>query len=146
MNNLTKNSFLVLTTVILSFLIGLFFLKLYSDYFGRKRINVYLCEPRPGMWMIDSTIGYKNKPDLNLTALGGIKGHTNNLGFRTKKAISPENKEKKLRIFGLGDSVMWGTRVNQVGLLEETLKRDKMNVEVINIGVVGYSTYQEYLF
>ena len=102
------------------------------------------------MWMIDSTIGYKNKPDLNLTALGGIKGHTNNQGFRTKKAISPENKEKKLRFFGLGDSVMWGTRVNQadsfLGLLEETLMRDEMNVEVINIGVVGYSTYQEYLF
>jgi lysophospholipase L1-like esterase len=49
----------------------------------------------------------------------------------------------------MGDSVMWGTGVNEensiVGFLEKQLNHESA-YEVINAGVVGYSAYQELLY
>ncbi len=148
--NPTKNIILVVISSIIIFIASLFVLKLYSLFFPVKKVSIYCCEPRPRMWMTDSTIGYRNRPNLSLRAFSEIKGYTNNLGFRTDRIITPTSKEETVRVFGIGDSVMWGTRVNHedsfLGLLEGMLKINKVKTEVINTGVVGYSTLQEYLF
>lgn len=102
-----------------------------------------------GMWRQHPLIGFVNKPNFRDYCFGTVEVSTNEHGFRGTKQTSLAKDPRVLRIIGLGDSVMWGTGVTQensfLGLLDDLLRRDRRAAEVINAGVVGYSTYQEYL-
>ena len=81
---------------------------------------------------------------------GNILGVTNSKGFRSFREFSQDKEGKILRIVGIGDSVMWGDKVNLedtfMGRLEKQQAKQYGDVEVINCGVVGYSTFQEKVF
>lgn len=102
-----------------------------------------------GMWQPHPLIGFVNKPNFRDYCFGTVEVSTNEHGFRGTHQTSLTKDPRVLRIIGLGDSVMWGTGVAQedsfLGLLENLLRRDTRAAEVINAGVVGYATYQEFL-
>jgi hypothetical protein len=74
--------------------------------------------------------------DRNLRWRFSPKDGRNSLGLRSAE-IGPK---EKFRILFLGDSVLWG-----IGYHTKVIE-DNLNVEVINAGVPGYTTYQELEF
>ena len=121
--------------------------------FYAKWLNIhdpaFRYENRLEMWRPEPTIGFVNEPNFVSFCWGNVLVQTNERGFRGARPSKALKKSGKCRIVGLGDSVMWGTGVNQedsfLGILEKKLNEDSL-YEIINAGVVGYSTYQEYLF
>ena len=109
----------------------------------------YLYENRIDMLAPDPLIGYVNKPDFSAYCFGNIHVRTNERGFRGVRPVAVSKKPGVTRIVGIGDSVMWGVGVRLedsiMGWLERKLGRDRA-CEVIDAGVIGYSTYQELLF
>lgn len=129
---------------------GLWILKQYEHFAGADIKSNYLCEPRPRMWQPDPDIGFRNKSNLCLRSFGNIVGSTDHMGFRLNHDDQPGKQPNGVRIIGLGDSVMWGTRVNSeqsfLGILEARGRKKNRKLDIYNTGVSGYSTYQEYLF
>ena len=104
--------------------------------------------------LYDPLLGWRNKPGLKKSANVSnrrINIRINSLGFRSPpiKRIKPSGT---IRIVVLGDSFTWGWGVDQDEtysmVLENILNQRKTSnskFEVINTGVTGYSTDQEYL-
>jgi len=132
-----------------SLVVALLLLKGYESLIGADIPYSYCVEPRPVLWEPDSEIGFRNRPNLTHRIFGKLICHTNGAGFRSRRDFLPERDPGRFRIFGVGDSVMWGSGVNQedsfLGILQRLLADDLPDLEVINAGVVGYSTYQERL-
>lgn len=144
------NLALALASALLALFAGLAGLRLYASAAGLDIEERYLVEPRPRLWRVDETVGYANRPHLDLRAFANVVGRTNAQGFRAAEDVSATRPPGSLRIIGMGDSVTWGARVNEedtfLGVLRARLRRERSDVEVINAGVVGYSTWQELLF
>jgi lysophospholipase L1-like esterase len=106
-------------------------------------------ENRLNMWRLEPTIGFVNKPNFSSYCFGNVRVQTNERGFRGTRPTPVAKRKGVTRIVGLGDSVMWGTVVNEkdsiLGFLEKKLNYES-SYEVINAGVVGYSTLQELVF
>lgn len=105
-------------------------------------------ETQIGMWSPDPDIGYVNKPNFGSYAHGTIRIRTDPYGFRWNGHRLLPNKSDKKRIVYMGDSVMWGVGIADAantipGMVQQRLGDD---YEVINAGVVGYSTLQEWRF
>jgi len=121
--------------------------------FYAKWLNIhdpsFRYENRLKMWRLEPTIGFVNKHNFVSYCWGNVLAQTNERGFRGSRPTQVLKENGERRIIGIGDSVIWGTGVNQkdsfLGVLEKKLNEDSF-YEVINAGVVGYSTYQEYLF
>lgn len=101
------------------------------------------------LWDPDPLTGYINKPGFSGYSFGNVSVRTNSLGFRGIKPVAVSRADNVSRIIGIGDSVMWGVGVNLedsfLGSLSKKLNKDAP-FEVINAGVIGYSTYQEMMF
>jgi len=140
---------LLIGSTAFSLAVALLLLKGYEAWLGADIPHDYFVEPRPVLWEPDSEIGFRNKPNLTHRIFGKLVCHTNAAGFRSRRDFSREKAPGTFRIFGVGDSVMWGSSVNQedsfLGVLEPLLEETLPGLEVINAGVVGYSTYQERL-
>jgi hypothetical protein len=96
------------------------------------------------LWNSHPTIGYVNKPNARLFCQGNIRVHTDEAGFRSHVPV--RSAKPGLRVVGVGDSVMWGAGVDEAdsltGMLRKRLQGRVRDVEVINAGVIGYSTLQ----
>jgi hypothetical protein len=125
-------------------------MRIFVGILGLDVKEIACCLPRPDMWIEDGDAGYRNKPFLTKRVFGNILGVTNSRGFRSFQEFSQDKNRKTLRIVGIGDSVMWGNKANLedtfMGRLEKQLAKKYRDVEVINCGVVGYSTFQEKVF
>ncbi len=119
------------------------------------------------MWADDSVLGYRNKSDFSATVYGGLPVRTNAQGHRGSVSTPAQKSPNTVRIIATGDSVMWGTGVKDVDSLPSQLRQwlnsqDRSSgngesppdsprnnpaprYEVINAGVVGYSTLQQAL-
>lgn len=141
---------LFIGSVALSLVAALLLLQGYEALLGADIPYSYFVEPRPGLWEPDAEIGFRNKANSTRRIFGKRVSRTNSAGFRAPTDLSPEKAPGSFRIFGVGDSVMWGSGLRQEDSFLEMLKRlmaeDLPDLEVINAGVVGYSTYQERLF
>ena len=85
-------------------------------------------------------------PVENVTyAKKGFLVHQNQFGLRAPNDIQLKNTSGKKRVLVLGDSYVWGVGVTQEELFTapEVYRTDD---ELINGGVSGYGTDQEYLF
>ncbi len=124
-------------------------LKIYASSLG-IRDSDFRYENQIEMWRPDRVLGFCNKANFDGYCFGTIHVTTNNDGFRGQQPVSRQKTPGTTRIIGLGDSVMWGTSVNQeqsfLGILQTKLASRSQDVEVINAGVVGYSTVQEALY
>lgn len=140
---------LALGSTIVTVVVVLLTLKVYASTLG-IRDPEFRYENQIGMWRSDPELGFRNKANFDAYCFGTVHVTTNDDGFRGSSNVAREKPKGKTRIFGLGDSVMWGTSVNQedsfLGLLQTKLDSQSRDFEVINAGVVGYSTIQEMLF
>lgn len=75
----------------------------------------------------------------------GQSVHQNQFGLRGPDDIRLEKTPGRKRILVLGDSYVWGVGANQDDLFTNP-KVHGTNDELINCGVPGYGTDQEYLF
>ncbi len=89
----------------------------------------------------------------NRPVVKGVKVNINNVGLRDKKDRSFEKAEGTLRIALFGDSFTFGHGVEDDETLSyqlETILSEKAvlseNVEVLNFGVQGFNTVQEYIY
>ncbi len=98
-------------------------------------------------WQYDEKLGWKNAPG----AIGRFSSYgfdtvvqINSQGFRGPERDYVRNGEVG-RVLVLGDSMIFGFGVEYEEMFTTILERRLPNVEVINLGVSGYSTDQELL-
>ncbi|MBI2653355.1 hypothetical protein HYX02_00950 [Candidatus Woesearchaeota archaeon] len=118
-------------------------LNLYPEYGSTK-----------GMFQNDEVLDYRMTPNFRgkfSRQEFKLEISTNSLGLRDVEY--GEKKNNELRILALGDSFVWGaygTELNQtfVKILERKLneKSRSLRYQVINAGVPGYGTDQEFLY
>jgi lysophospholipase L1-like esterase len=138
----------------ISTLVSLLGLWLFHDYWANKPI--YLQEPgyeRTGhRYLYDSTLGWRNIPNWEAST-NGRRLTINSKGLRDFE-YSYAKPSGVRRILVLGDSFAWGYGVADdeifTEVIEERLARDSLlrgeKYEVVNTGVSGWGTDQEYLF
>ncbi len=113
---------------------------------------LYLEEPgheRTGhRYLFDARLGWRNIPNWK-SKTNGQTISINSLGLRDRE-YSHAKPEGVRRILVLGDSYVWGYGVSNdeifTELLEEQLADLNKNWEVLNSGVSGWGTDQEFLF
>ncbi|MFH1784729.1 MAG: SGNH/GDSL hydrolase family protein [bacterium] len=99
------------------------------------------------LYQHDEFLGWKGKPKVKEWMNNGIQNYFvqhNSEGFRDRNY---QMTKKIPRIVILGDSFTWGFGVEAHQRFSNILERDYFNnrVEVINLGICGYGTDQEYL-
>jgi hypothetical protein len=102
---------------------------------------------RAHFWSYDSLLGWGH----NAGQQGRFK-HTdfsvgvqiNSAGLRDKEY--PVERTDKKRMLVLGDSLAWGFGVEQHEVFSEVLEQKYPQWEIINAGVSGYGTDQQYLY
>jgi len=103
----------------------------------------------PDYLQVDEEFATTLRPNLHHYV--GIGKHRNLLHHNTIGLRGEEVREDKpeLRIFMIGDSYTYGWGTNNSGTmavqLEESLRKDGIDAEVLNLGVGGYSTTQTYM-
>ena len=91
----------------------------------------------------DSELGWIPKPNAQgvFTRANSVGVSHNSRGFRD----SPRGSKTKPRLLVIGDSFVWGFDVEQEERFTELLQERIPEWEVINLGVSGYGTDQEFL-
>ena len=89
-------------------------------------------------------------PFENLTAIHKLKGlsgmvHQNQYGLRGPDDVQLNKLPGKKRILVFGDSYVWGFGADQTSIFSAP-EVHGTNEEIVNFGVSGYGTDQEYLF
>ncbi|OGL54617.1 MAG: hypothetical protein A3G31_12105 [Candidatus Schekmanbacteria bacterium RIFCSPLOWO2_12_FULL_38_15] len=144
-----QNVILILSSLLFCFLM----LEIVLRFFLKNRYT-YIPHPK-GLYETDKKRGYKlvkNFKGVFLDSDGNYiaKAETNSLGFRDYEYGG--KKGNTFRILVLGDSFTFGAGVEFedtfVKQLESILgeKNDGKKYEVINAGVMGYGTDQEYYY
>ena len=135
--------FLILLGCTIGFVLGeislRFFFPGYVPSAGMERN--FFCQ-------FDNEIGWVPLPNISgLHQRHGFSAfvHQNQFGLRGPESMVRGKISKRRRMLVLGDSYVWGYGVNQEGVFTEPEVHGS-NMELINFGVSGYGTDQEYLF
>jgi len=122
---------------------------------GTGEILVRLLDPQFsnfgfGYLVPDLELRYKNRPDCRLRLkTGGLDADfcTNSQGFRANRGIQVADGRKQVLFIGDSFTYGFGVRLRDLfsTVLQEKIDQQDLNVEIINAGVVGYGTDQEYL-
>jgi hypothetical protein len=89
-------------------------------------------------------IGRWHKKNFTHTYAGGLVT-TNKNGLRGKE-LHYENRENKHRILVLGDSVTFGYGVNDGETFCDIIEKGLKHTDVINMGVSGFGTGEEFFY
>ncbi len=98
-------------------------------------------------WKYDSSYGWSHNPGASgYFETFGIQAFVtiNSKGFRGPE-IEYARDQKRQRVLVLGDSYVWGYGVKEHEVFTEQLRKAMPEVEIVNMGVSGYSTDQELL-
>jgi hypothetical protein len=143
---LTSGNLIVLLCLLLLLEAGTHLLSLHFPAIGRPGVAGDF-----GLWVYDETKGWFPAPSTRAeTFFGGPdRGEVriNSLGLRGEE-IQPDSSAARVLVFG--DSYVFGVGVDENGLLTTHLERllephFPHGVEVVNMGISGYSTDQELL-
>ena len=116
---------------------------------------IRVCLPHAGprtaqltqFWRYDRRYGWSHIPGVRGTF--EIDGSSTVVSINAKGFRGPEldyaRDRRRRRIVALGDSYVWGYGVDQQDVFTERLVRARPDIEVVNLGVSGYSTDQELL-
>ncbi|MEO0453034.1 MAG: SGNH/GDSL hydrolase family protein, partial [Verrucomicrobiota bacterium] len=103
------------------------------------------------LWMYDSERHYQHRPNVSRMYADGLIVNTNRFGHHDDD-LKIKKEAQAFRVLLLGDSVTMGHRVPAELTFERHLENllnqhhsDLGKIEVINTGVQGYSTEQEYI-
>ncbi len=131
--------------IVISLLVGLLLAE------GLTRLFFPQMAPRTAQlskfWKYDDRYGWSHIPGASGTFESyGIESFVtiNAKGFRGPEVEYARDQQRQ-RILVLGDSYVWGYGVNQDEMFTERLRKAMPAVEVVNLGVSGYSTDQELL-
>ena len=91
-------------------------------------------------FLFDRELGWRLRPNYDAP-----DARINALGFRSSADRSFEELNRDHPVLLLGDSMVFGERVDQHKIFSEVLGRDVKGHCFINTGVQGYSPWQEYL-
>ncbi len=130
-----------------TFFVSLLSLVLMGELLMRLLTSSYInfdIDERNLLYQHDDTLGWLPVMNSCHNFLGSneILVHNNSVGFRD---IEHPKKSNKHRIAFLGDSFVWGYDVNAEDRFTELLRSELPDVEIVNLGVSGYGTDQEYL-
>lgn len=94
----------------------------------------------------DRMLFWRQRPHLN-TKFQGVDISTNNIGFRGEDVnVNKNNQTYRIICLGASPTFGWGVESSNTYpfILEQKLKRDNLfkNIEVINAGQIGYTSYQ----
>jgi lysophospholipase L1-like esterase len=134
--------------LVISALFSLALLEVGVRVLGQDRFQVERPNPeRAVFWHYDDLLGWKHLPtEEGRFSLADVDVEVtiNGQGLRDR-SYSYQPPEGVFRIVVLGDSFVWGFGVEQDEIFTEIMEQSQNNLEVINLGISGYSTDQEYL-
>ncbi|MHA2231883.1 MAG: SGNH/GDSL hydrolase family protein [Candidatus Hodarchaeales archaeon] len=137
-----------ISLLLFSAVISLFLLEIALRIIPYEKFKVETPNPeRAIFWHFDPLLGWKHKPFQEgrfRTQDFDVQVKINAQGLRDRP-YSYQRKDGVFRIIALGDSFTWGFGVEQDEIFTEIMEKNLRNIEVINMGVSGYSTDQEYL-
>lgn len=131
----------IFTLLVLLLLMEGIFRFINQDYDLRGR------NERSFFCVFDSVLGWipkKNFVGIHEKDGFSIPVHQNQFGLRASQNLVRENPGGKHRIIVLGDSYVWGYGVSDNEVFTE-LDISRYGAELVNFGVSGYGTDQEYL-
>jgi signal peptidase I len=118
--------------------------------FGECCVRIWMPQSITTFYDYDAVLGWKNQPSTQRANLNPEYQTTSTVGpqgFRGSPFVPKAKPAHQKRILVLGDSYTWGEGVNDDEtysyLLEEYMPNETW---VLNAGVDGYGTDQEYLF
>jgi len=118
---------------------------------GLSRIFFPLWAPRTGrvteFWQYNSRYGWTHIPLVSgsFESYGfDTKVRINSKGFRGRE-IDYARDRQFMRVLMLGDSYVWGFGVQEEEMFTSRMEALIPNLEIVNLGVSGYSTDQELL-
>jgi hypothetical protein len=100
----------------------------------------------PRIWQYHPRYGWAGKPDIDVLfrkQAFSVRVQHNSLGFRDKDYPSQRNNKKRMLV--LGDSFVWCFGVEQHDCFVDQLEARYPNWEIINAGLAGSGTDQQYL-
>lgn len=148
MNKKVLNIFLLVVGII----VGLLLVEAVSRFFYPEHLNIakiyrYAENERGKFARYDEMLGWIGKEDVSADFQWTDTRHhitQNREGFRG--TLHPFKRGEKKRIAVLGDSFVWGFGVEDDEIFTSVLEaRSGGALEVVNLGVSGYGTDQEYL-
>lgn len=138
-----RRALVTLTSFLIAFFIAELGIRILQPV-GSERKPVYVSDRELG-WALAPNQGGALSYQRNYSApsLFNNAFRTNSLGLRDRE--HPASSSGKQRIMVLGDSFTEGWGVDEIEAYPRVLERLLGNVDVWNMGVVGYSTDQEFL-
>lgn len=128
------------TAIVISLFIVALFGEVALRLFGPRQVE----DEKYRFCRFDHELGWA--PVENVTyAEKGVLVHQNQFGLRASDDIQLKKTSGKKRVLVLGDSYVWGFAAPQEELLTSP-QVYRTDDELINSGVSGYGTDQEYLF
>jgi lysophospholipase L1-like esterase len=97
----------------------------------------------------DAALGWRALPFAKGTHMRdgfAVWVEQNSMGLRASEEISTERTNQDYRVLVLGDSYVWGYGADQDKVFSDAAVHGQTGLEVINFGVSGYGTDQEYLW
>ena len=112
-------------------------------------IRVYLAVVAPKMMVLDERLGWKHAANVSRTFVNedgeAVRVVQNANGHRgTFRSV--ERSPNKFRILTLGDSQTEAVQVSETDVFTARIEQTDPRLEVLNAGVGGYNTVQEYLY
>jgi lysophospholipase L1-like esterase len=95
-------------------------------------------------WETDELLGWRQLPNAK-SKWKNVPVVINSKGLRDKE-YDYERKSGITRMLVLGDSFVWGWGVKLEDMFTKIIERQNNNLEVISMGIPGYSTDQEFLW
>ncbi len=112
-------------------------------------LRVYAGLAFPKMMVLDDGLGWRHAANVSKTfenEFGEAVLVVQDADGHRGTGHAPEKPAGKFRILALGDSFTEGVQVGEEDLFTARLERADARLEVINAGVGGYGTVQEYLY
>ena len=142
MKKLFFYSFLFFLQFFIFFVLSEIFLRVfYKEELSLQKITCW--DERNLFYQYDSSLGWFPVPDKKYIAEASqiFKIKNNELGFRD----SSYRESSGRKIMFLGDSFTWGFDINEQDRFTDLLKQRLPDWQILNCGVSGYGTDQEYL-
>ncbi len=139
-----QNTGLTLLAIFFALAMAEGYLRTVVSYCPLVLMPTYLFEnhPRTGWTLRPNFRGVMNIPD------GPVSYRINSQGIRAPHDYRRSSSRSPRRIFVVGDSMPFGTNVNEqrtfVSLLNERMQSRRWPVEFVNLGVPGYGTVHSY--
>lgn len=112
-------------------------------------IRIYSAAWFPRMMQLDDELGWRHTPNARrvfVNEFGDAAEVVQNAYGHRGRSFPLERRPDRFRILVLGDSFTEGVQVGEDALFTALLERGNPRLEVINAGVAGYGTVQQYLY